>query len=65
MADSSFFMMSGRSLLRFYFPGQTFQNFNDSLIRRRKYTRLTARLKFRLGILIKKRGGALSLSSMR
>ena len=27
--------------------------------------RLTARLKFRLGILIKKRGGALSLSSMR
>ena len=29
MADSSFFMTSGRGLLRFYFPGQTFQNFND------------------------------------
>lgn len=45
MADSSFFMMSGRSLLRFYFPGQTFQNFNDFLLYKMKIVQVFIEVK--------------------
>lgn len=50
MADSSFFMMSGRSLLRFYFPGQTFQNFNDFLLYKMKIVQVFIEVKERLNV---------------
>ena len=45
MADSSFFMTSGRGLLQFYFPGQTFQNFNDFLLYKMKIVQVFIEVK--------------------